>query len=129
MHLVQETAACTAIDASRHYMLVLMHIHDHASLLQLRVGSDQSCRMCWPTMMSVCLCQVPGVAMQHLERHVNLLSRLCDGQVANVILSTAAIMSTTSGLGKDIGIILILITLSSHSQAATSILAITKMWK
>lgn len=62
-------------------------------------------------MMSVCLYQAPRFVRQHLERHITLFSGLCDGKVADVILSIAAIMSTTSGLGKDIGIVLMAITL------------------
>ena len=55
--------------------------------------------------------------MQHLERHTTLFSGLCGGCVANVMLSVDAMMSTTSGLGRDIGNILMVINLQLHPTA------------
>ena len=122
-HSVQQAAACTATDASSHFKHAVwfnhaVHAYTHSRSCQSpRMRSDQFCRVCWPTIMSVCLDQVPRLVMQHLERHVTLFSGLCDGWVANVILSIAAMMSTTSGLGKDIGIVLMVITLQLHPTA------------
>lgn len=116
------------------HMLVLMHIHDHASLLQLRMRSDQFCRVCWPTMMSVCLNQVPRFANNcHATPREACYPLLWTmwwvSSKCHFIYCCNDVYNLWIGQGHRYCFDGNNSATSPHSQTATSILAIIKVWK
>ena len=74
-HAVQQAAACrTCLKPLLKCRFVQTHAaHAYAyswSCHCLRMHHVQFCRVCWLTMMFVCLDQVPRLVLQHRERHM-----------------------------------------------------------